>query len=64
MQFDTNSKIIKLCARGMELEGEGKNAEALKFFQQAWEDAADSFEKCISAHYVARHQQSIYDKLK
>jgi tetratricopeptide (TPR) repeat protein len=64
MQFDTNNKIVKLCAQGMTLEGEGKKEEALKFFQQAWDDATNDFEKFTSAHYVARHQENITDKLK
>jgi hypothetical protein len=36
MQFDPNNNIVKLCAQGMTLEGEGKKTEALKLFQQAW----------------------------
>jgi rifampin ADP-ribosylating transferase len=64
MQFDTNNKIVKLCAQGMKLEGEGKKEEALKCFQQAWDEATNNFEKFTSAHYVARHQDNIADKLK
>jgi tetratricopeptide (TPR) repeat protein len=63
MQFDPTNKIIKLCADGMNLEAEGKNEEALKLFQQAWEEATNEFEKLTSAHYVARHQKSIKGKL-
>jgi hypothetical protein len=64
MQFDPNNPIVKLCAHGMELEGEGKPAEALAVFQQAWDEAADNQEKFIAAHYVARHQDNAADKLK
>ena len=64
MRFDANNKIVKLCAQGMELEGEGKKEEALKIFLQAWDEAANDFEKFTSAHYVARHQDNIVDKLK
>jgi len=63
MQFDTNNKIVKLCIHGMDLEGEGKNDEAAKIFLQAWDQAGDDNEKFTAAHYVARHQQSIADKL-
>jgi rifampin ADP-ribosylating transferase len=63
MQFDPDNKIVKLCARGMELEGEGKNEEASKVFLQAWEQASGDKEKFTAAHYVARHQKSIADKL-
>ncbi len=64
MQFDPNNNIVKLCARGMSLEGEGKNEEALQLFQQAWNEATNDFEKFTSAHYVARHQKDIVTKLK
>ena len=63
MQFDTNNKIVKLCAEGMGLEGEGKKQEALKLFQQAWNESTNDFEKFTSAHYVARHQENVADKL-
>jgi tetratricopeptide (TPR) repeat protein len=63
MQFDPDNNIVKLCARGMELEGEGKKEEASKVFLEAWEQASDDKEKFTAAHYVARHQQSIADKL-
>jgi len=64
MQFDQNNKIVKLCASGMGLEGEGKNEEALNLYQRAWAEAANDFEKFTSAHYIARHQKSVAEKLK
>jgi rifampin ADP-ribosylating transferase len=64
MRFDANNKIVKLCAQGMELEGEGKKEEALKIFLEAWDAATNDFEHFTSAHYVARHQDNIVDKLK
>lgn len=63
MQFEPDNKIVKLCAKGMDLEGEGKNEEAAKVFLQAWEQAGDDKEKFTAAHYVARHQKSVADKL-
>jgi len=64
MLFDPENPIIKLCAAGMQLEGEGKSDEASATFHQAWEQATNDFEKFAAAHYVARHQQSVADKLK
>jgi tetratricopeptide (TPR) repeat protein len=64
MQFDPNNNIVKLCAEGMSLEGEGKKEEAHKLFQQAWDEATNDFEKFIAAHYVARHQKLATDKLR
>jgi len=64
MQFDPENHVNKLCAQGMQSEGEGKPEEASKLFQQAWNEAANDREKFTAAHYVARHQTSVADKLK
>ncbi len=63
MQFEPDNKIVKLCAQGMDLEGEGKNEEASEIFLKAWEETGDDKEKFTAAHYVARHQKSVADKL-
>jgi hypothetical protein len=63
MQFDPNNKIVQLCAQGMDMEGHGKPEEASRLFLQAWQEAANNFEKSIAAHYVARHQPTITDRL-
>lgn len=64
MEFDPNNKVVQLCAKGMELEGQAQPAEAAKVFDEAWQVAATDLEKFTAAHYVARHQKSISDKLK
>lgn len=64
MEFNQDNKVIQLCARGMELEGNGKPADASNLFNEAWNLATTDFEKFTAAHYVARHQITISDKLK
>ena len=64
MLFDPENPVIKLCAQGMMLEGEAKPAEASTLFHQAWELAGNDFEKFTAAHYIARHQETVADKLK
>jgi rifampin ADP-ribosylating transferase len=64
VQYDPNNKIVKLCAEGMALEGEGRCDEALQIFMQAWEQSSSDFERFTSAHYVARHQPTIEKKLE
>ena len=64
MQFDPNNPVVKLCAQGMDLEGEGKPEEAYQLFRKAWNEATNDFGKFIAAHYIARHQKSTADKLK
>jgi tetratricopeptide (TPR) repeat protein len=64
MEFDANNNIVKLCAKGMELEGQGRKKEAVELFQEAWNKSTNDFEKFTSAHYVARHQETFEEKLK
>jgi len=64
MQFDPNNHVIKLCAEGMQLEGKGNMEAALHLFTKAWNESINDFEKFTSAHYVARHQKNITDKLQ
>lgn len=61
MIIDPENTIVKLCARGMALEGEPEKAAAL--FLEAWEKAVTDVEKCMAAHYMARHQESVSEKL-
>jgi len=63
MEFSPNNHIVKLCLQGMGLEEKGKSEEARGIFLQAWNEATDDFEKFLAAHYVARHQKDISDKL-
>jgi hypothetical protein len=64
MEFNPNNPIIKRCLEGMSMEENGKPEEALKIFLQAWNEATNDFEKFLAAHYVARHQKNVSDKLK
>ena len=64
MEFDQNNKVIQLCTQGMEAEGKGNPDEAGRLFAEAWNLAATDFEKFTAAHYVARHQKNIAEKLK
>jgi rifampin ADP-ribosylating transferase len=63
MEFDPNNNVIKLCAQGMEMEGKGQSEYAEMLFFKAWSEATNDFEKFTAAHYVARHQKTIADKL-
>lgn len=63
MQFDPDNPIIRLCAEGINREGESKEA-ACKLYHQAWNEAITSFEKFIAAHYLARVQPSAAEKLQ
>ena len=64
MEFDQDNKVVQLCAKGMDMEGQGRLTEAGDLFNEAWNTAATDFEKFTAAHYVARHQKNIPEKLK
>jgi tetratricopeptide (TPR) repeat protein len=63
MLFDPNNHVVRLCAEGMELEAKSNFDDARNKFIKAWNDATNDFEKFTAAHYVARHQKSVEDKL-
>ncbi len=64
MEFSPNNKIVRLCVQGMDMEGKGNPEEAGKIFLQAWNQATNDFEKFIAAHFVARVQKDVLNKLK
>ena len=63
MEFSPFNNIVKLCIQGMEKEDQGKMEEARKIFHQGWNEASNDFEKFLTAHYIARLQQTNSDKL-
>lgn len=48
----------------MEFEGSGRFDDAARAFLNAWSQSTDDFERCIAAHYVARHQEHPADTLR
>jgi len=64
MEFNPNNNIVKLCLQGMSLEDAGDFGEARKIFLQAWNEAADNFEKFLAAYYVARQQEDSAERMK
>ena len=63
MEFSPFNNVVKLCLQGMDMEDKGKPEEASKLFLQGWNEATNDFEKFLAAHYVARHQKTVSDKL-
>jgi len=64
MEFNPNNNIVKLCLQGMSMEERDKPEEASELFLKAWNEAKYDFEKFLAAHYLARHQKKVSDKLK
>ncbi|MFJ5799343.1 hypothetical protein [Streptomyces decoyicus] len=61
---DPELPVVQLCVEGMRAEADGQAGRALGLFQQAWEIAADDYEACIAAHYLARHQNAPEETLR
>jgi len=64
MEFSPFNNVVKRCLQGMEMEEKGKPEEAGKLFLQGWNEATNDFEKFLAAYYVARHQETVSDRLK
>ena len=62
--MDPNNPVVKLCVQGMVCEGQGLFDEASRLFLSAWEQCGNDFERCIAAHYVARHQKDPLETLR
>ncbi|MGW9174766.1 hypothetical protein [Streptomyces decoyicus] len=62
--MDPELPVVRLCVEGMRAEADGQAGRALGLFQRAWEIAADDYEACIAAHYLARHQNSPEETLR
>jgi hypothetical protein len=63
MIFSPSNNVVKLCLQGMNMEEAGKPEEAKKLFLQGWSEATNGFEKFLAAHFVARYQKTVSDKL-
>jgi hypothetical protein len=61
---DPDNPVVKLCVAGMQAEGRGDFENARTHFSEAWKKASDDFERCIAAHYVARHQATPEETLR
>jgi tetratricopeptide (TPR) repeat protein len=61
---DPANPVVALCAEGMRAEAEGRPGDARALFGRAWDAAADDYEACVAAHYVARHQTAPEDRLR
>ncbi|NYI06730.1 hypothetical protein [Allostreptomyces psammosilenae] len=62
--MDPNNAVIQLCVRGMREEAEGRPADARAAFLRAWNAATDDYERCVAAHYLARHQPTPEETLR
>lgn len=64
MDFNPNNPVVKLCLQGMNMEDLGKTEEAVQFFMQAWNEAANDFERFLAAWYIARCQADASSRLE
>lgn len=62
--MDANNPIIQLLISGTQAEFKRKLDVACDLYRQAWELAADDYEACMAAHYLARCQDKIENVLR
>jgi tetratricopeptide (TPR) repeat protein len=63
-RMDPALPVVRLCVEGMRAEADGRADAAHALFRRAWDIAADDYEACIAAHYLARHQSSTEETLR
>ena len=64
MNLDPTNPVIQLCIEGIMNESDEDQTLSLNLFKKAWELAKAPYEQSIAAHYFARKQNSIEEKLK
>ncbi|HQQ95295.1 MAG TPA: NAD(+)--rifampin ADP-ribosyltransferase [Bacteroidia bacterium] len=64
MSFSPFNPIVKRCLLGISLEEKAQPNEAAMVFSDAWKEATNSFEKFLTAYFVARHQKNVQDSLR
>jgi hypothetical protein len=48
--MDPDNPVVKLCARGMQAECEGRNDIARRLFEQAWAERSDDYDRLRRLH--------------
>ena len=61
--IDPENPVVRLCAEGIEAEGQGRHADAVARYREAWAIHTDDYEACIAAHYLAREQETLQESL-
>lgn len=61
--IDPNNRVVRLCAEGIQAEGEGRHEDARALYRKAWAIHDDDYEACIAAHYLAREQDTLLESL-
>src|SRR5512143_2956472 len=55
--MDTNSRTTQLCIAGTQAEYARRLDDARRLYREAWDAAADDYDACVAAHYVAHLEQ-------
>ncbi|MCA0351803.1 MAG: hypothetical protein LCH85_07380 [Chloroflexi bacterium] len=54
--LDQTNPVVQLCVTGTQAEMHDQIGPAQAAYQQAWAAAQTALDRCIAAHYCARHQ--------
>ena len=64
VNFSPNNAIVRLCLLGMQQEETGDPLQGGRLYQQAWQEAANDFEKYLAAYFIARNQPAPGERLR
>ncbi len=62
--MDLSRRSVALCAAGTQAEFEHRSADARRLYADAWDAAADDFDRCVAAHYVAHLETDASERLR
>ena len=62
--IDPENPVVRLCAEGIQAEGQGRHEDAAALYREAWAIHSDDYEACIAAHYLAREQETLEESLR
>jgi hypothetical protein len=62
--IDPDNPVVRLCAEGIQAEGQGRHEDAAALYREAWAIHSDDYEACIAAHYLAREQETLEESRK
>ena len=62
--INPDNPVVRLCAEGIQAEGQGRHEDAAALYQKAWAIHSDDYEACIAAHYLAREQETLQESLQ
>lgn len=62
--MDLSRRAIAFCTAGAQAEFAGRADDARRLYAEAWACAADDYDRCVAAHYVAHLERDPDEALR